>query len=698
MYTFVDAHEYQTGRVLPAEAMSYNGTYLENEIPGYRTLYTSGRELLVSELQTGEINGIDGARYLGRRRPIRTITVGYQLIADSPADFRTKFNKLNSLLRAEQVQIIFNDETDKYFIGTKTGNSTVESGRNAVTGEIEITCTDPYKYSTTLKGFTAGIPESDAIITLEPVQEGEGAPSPTNLRPISGYTGIDVEENNLTYHVSFPSAAGTVYSGTVDLGTGTLTVDRYCLYVDPAKIPDSYIHFDVLTSNIRVGNLLLDTHYDAPNAAYNSSAATIGALSNWTVERTRGYATDMTGFYFSSNRAFYLYLPKNLFVTQDAAGFKQYLTDNPLYIVYPLETPQTYQLSVSENGVIKININNKGTEPCVARYEIINNADNGFIGIVSSNGAMQFGSPEEVDGEQFRGNEQLADLTNWPATRKTSSVMHPAYNYQGTIKKINNVNGGNTKGLVIDSFGNRLADTWNGACQELVLPADSTGATGARNFYCWMCHWFMTGALGQTGEQGIAFLTADNEFICGVQIVKSDSVGNDAYIEYFVNGKIKRQIHFQPTVYDSDNPFNGRGANDIRKEGDKVTFYWWGSHFSFVDPEIADMECAKIQITFDNYGTRESYVTVNAISEIAFQKMNVDGWRDIPNRYRAGDKIVIEGSESKVYVNDMYRPQDEVIGSRYFKIEPGTNEVQVMASNWCETAPAVKAYIREVWQ
>lgn len=694
MYTFVDIDEYQTGRLLPAEAMSYNGTYIENEITGYRTLYTSGRELLVSELQTGEITGIDGARYLGRRRPVRTIKVGYQLIADSPSDFRNKFNKLNSLLATEQVQIIFADEPDKYFIGTKTGNTAIEPGMNAVTGEIEITCTDPYKYSTTLRGFTAGIPDLDTVITLEPVQDGEGDPSPTNVRPFSGYTGIDVTEDGLTCRVSFPTSAGTVYSGTVDLGTGTLTVDRYKLTVDASKIPSA--NFEALSKNARIGIMNIATLFNAPLAKYQVNDT--DATGNWLPKRNQGYSVDTAGFYFYSNTAIYVFFPKELVPSHDLEGTKQYFADHPLEIIYELETPITYQLSASENGVIKLNINNEGTEPCAVTYEITNNADNGFIGIVSSNGAMQFGSPEEVDGEQFRGNEQLADLTNWPATRKTSSVMHPTYNYQGTIKKINNVNGGNTKGLVIDSFGNRLANTWNGACQELILPADSTGATGARNFYCWTCHWFMTGRLGQTGEQGIAFLTSDNKFICGVQIVKSDAVGNDAYIEYFVNGKIKRQIHFQPTVYDSDNPFNGRGANDIRKEGDKVTFYWWGSHFSFVDPEIADMECAKIQITFDNYGTRESYVTVNAISEIAFQKMNVDGWRDIPNRYRAGDKIVIEGSESKVYVNDMYRPQDEIIGSRYFKIEPGTNEVQVMVSDWCGTAPTVKAYIREVWQ
>ena len=46
MYEFVDTDEMYTKTILPAEAMSYNGVFIENEIPGYRTLYVSGRELM----------------------------------------------------------------------------------------------------------------------------------------------------------------------------------------------------------------------------------------------------------------------------------------------------------------------------------------------------------------------------------------------------------------------------------------------------------------------------------------------------------------------------------------------------------------------------------------------------------------------------------------------------------------------------
>lgn len=43
MYKFVDTTERQEEQILPSEALNFNGVYFENVIPGYRTLYVSGR-------------------------------------------------------------------------------------------------------------------------------------------------------------------------------------------------------------------------------------------------------------------------------------------------------------------------------------------------------------------------------------------------------------------------------------------------------------------------------------------------------------------------------------------------------------------------------------------------------------------------------------------------------------------------------
>ena len=147
MYEFVDTIEESGAGALPSEALSINGTFLENLIDGYKTLNTNGRETFTTELTESEIGIHDGEFLSGRRYPAREITVTFQIIAEDALDFRDKFNKLNSSLNVENATLIFNDEPDKFLIGTPSGASEIEAGRNAVVGEFTIKCHDPFKYS-----------------------------------------------------------------------------------------------------------------------------------------------------------------------------------------------------------------------------------------------------------------------------------------------------------------------------------------------------------------------------------------------------------------------------------------------------------------------------------------------------------------------------------------------------------------------
>lgn len=147
MYSFIDTIESQGSADLPSEALKLNGEYIENQIEGYRTLYVAGREILSQELTTYETGVRDGSNLSYRRYPSRTITVGYQLIAEDNESFREAYNKLNALLDVEDAEMIFADEPDKFFRGTPSGAGDVDPGKNAVKGEIEFTCVDPFKYS-----------------------------------------------------------------------------------------------------------------------------------------------------------------------------------------------------------------------------------------------------------------------------------------------------------------------------------------------------------------------------------------------------------------------------------------------------------------------------------------------------------------------------------------------------------------------
>lgn len=172
---------------LPTEAVSINGKYLENEIPGYQTLTVTGREIMEHEIKGETVDGLDGSLFLSSRVPARIITVKYKLSAISAGQFRQSFNKLNILLSEKQSQFVFADEPDKYFIGTVQGVEEPEPGRLDTTGEFEIFCSDPYKYA--LKESTASTTGNSIVI------ENNGLPCPVTYDITlngdeSGYLGI----------------------------------------------------------------------------------------------------------------------------------------------------------------------------------------------------------------------------------------------------------------------------------------------------------------------------------------------------------------------------------------------------------------------------------------------------------------------------------------------------------------------------
>lgn len=507
MYAFVDTvNSGIVGTNLPTEAMSYNGVFLENEIDGYRTLSVTGRELMESEVTDQEIDGMDGSYYRYKTTPARTITVKYQLRARGSREFRDAFNKMNKLLSGEQVKVIFNDESDKYFIGTKTSNTQVDGGSNNVIGEIEIYCSDPCKYSTTEKEFTA----SD------------------------------------------------------------------------------------------------------------------GAL----------------------------------------------------------------------------NIVNEGTVPVSIDYDITTASETGYIGLVSEEGIMQYGKIEELDGETYKQSEWLASIDDFYKCNDDiggTDVMHPTYGTNGTLAEHTWFD---KKFIGLGSAGTKKGNA-NGGLRTFVLPADSSGdKSGAQNFYCWFHLCFYAGLMGQTGEMCINFLTEDDKLICGCNWYKTDTVGNTGHYEFWANGKMLRNFSYTTSHLHTQNPWYWSwGHCDVLKEGGNIRFFYWGGYYNYYIPEIANMKCAKIQIAFKQWGNRggNQLMSMMGFDVINFTKNNVLKWRDIPNRYPSGTKITIDGKSSHVYVNGMARPEDEVLGTQYFKAPVGTSEVKVTCSEWTKSQPIVKAKIREAW-
>lgn len=147
MYKFIDSVDDKFEPVLPSEAVSFDGKTLDLVIPGFRTLYVTGRQSIGIELSENNLSAIDGTRYRKRYYKPRLITVGYQIKTDSAEELILTYDRLLFLLSGEQKQVQFADDRNRHYIGTVSELLDPPAGRLFFNSEFNIYCADPFKYS-----------------------------------------------------------------------------------------------------------------------------------------------------------------------------------------------------------------------------------------------------------------------------------------------------------------------------------------------------------------------------------------------------------------------------------------------------------------------------------------------------------------------------------------------------------------------
>lgn len=353
-----------------------------------------------------------------------------------------------------------------------------------------------------------------------------------------------------------------------------------------------------------------------------------------------------------------------------------------------------------EDGVLTAKIINNGTVEVPIDYTIHMNHENGYVGIVSENGAMQYGKKEEADGKIVQKSECLLDMNdffNAPNDGSTGiDYMHPNYDATGTLAV---VNWWNEQWLSFGSAGPNPGQAMTGGQRTLTVPADSNGHRGAKNFYSYFFVVMWAGLMGQVGEFNINWLTSDNKQIAGVNWYKQDLNGNTANYELWSNGKILKSYSYQSSHETDKNPWwRTNGHCDVMKTGKKLRFYWWGSYPTFEIPEIENWECAKVSMAFKCHPTyRNRLVTHMGIKNFSLYKNNVNHYVDVPNRFSGNQDMIVKGNEGKMYFRGMPRPQDEMTGTKYFLAKPGVNKVEFYHSSFSSPAPTITAEIREAW-
>ena len=149
---------------LPIEAVSINGSFIEDVIDGYMTVTTTGRETLTPTIETYNVGSADGETVKHSRAPAREITVEFTIQGKSLTDLRLKLNRLNNILSSDEADFMFNDEAEDnysvFYTGIPLMQESITKYKNGLKGEYIIYCAYPFKRST-------------AVIEATPVTVGE---------------------------------------------------------------------------------------------------------------------------------------------------------------------------------------------------------------------------------------------------------------------------------------------------------------------------------------------------------------------------------------------------------------------------------------------------------------------------------------------------------------------------------------------
>lgn len=345
-----------------------------------------------------------------------------------------------------------------------------------------------------------------------------------------------------------------------------------------------------------------------------------------------------------------------------------------------------------EGGHNTAEITNDGTVavPISYRLRMPSTTENGFIGLVSDKGVMQFGVQEEVDKEAKTASRcvfGIADIRAGANDPASAPKPNTKFVLNGTI---GTTTAAESLWCCIGNTGS--GDSWHGGQKTI----DLLNNDQAQNFVVYTHHWFQTATINELGIQYIFFLDSNNQHVAGINIFKNDASRNVAACEMYAGGKFQQSIVFTPANEGSDNKFlPSTGQCMIRKESGKFTFYIGGKFYTFAVPEAAARKVKKVQMGFMNFGTAHG-VTRNYIKQVDFHDLNATYWVDIKNRYQKNDLVEIMGKEGKIYVNKIPRNGDEMTGTVYFPAEPGFNQVELFQSDWADTVTG-KAIIREAW-
>lgn len=648
---------------LPAEAMLIDGQYIENLVPGYRTLQVGGRELLKQSATSNAIGISDGETLEYVRNPSREITVGYQLIADDDEAFRTAFYKLSGILHGDTHQVSFNDDLSVYWNAVLTDVDDVPKGRNAITSSFTLFVPDGIAHSVATK-TADNMPYKDVPVNLL-----TGTSTPAKI------TGKGTTDDSTTIYLFAESkhlgdlmSAGDHFSISFDWSvpvsgsSGTfrpqLNAAPFSTNIGPSPIP------------ISSGS----GHYSVSDSA----------LSSWNGSKATGIQIRLD----------------NVTTTITISNMK--------FEIGTTASPWSPNPADPEYYTNTITVHNGGTYPVEPVITATMHSDNGMVGIVNDRpGILQFGT-QEVDGYTTEESEVALNLA---AVQGSHMDNQAATNnpYWGGDPSMPNEQIGNAiwtqdsyDGWKVEPNWPSITGThlyWNGPSIKHNLAQTHNGNFKSNLTWDVMTR-FQTG-VGQVGALETT-LESDGKPIFQMILKDNSALSDQLWWMCYYKDQLVVNEQLDRSIFTNDKFIQ----LELQKFGNSVVFRvspWIGNQgrettitrqFTFAD--AADTETKQFSTWFmrdKTWGESTMYLIASTV-----KWQNVSWYTNIKNRFSDGDVLKIDVANAKTYLNGSLDPTMHTLGNQWeqFKLPPGDTEIAITPSSWAQPF-ACEVEIREAW-
>lgn len=345
-----------------------------------------------------------------------------------------------------------------------------------------------------------------------------------------------------------------------------------------------------------------------------------------------------------------------------------------------------------------ITLKNNGTEFVPVNVKATMKSDNGYIGLTLDDRFYQIGHPEEVDGNDYQVNMTLFDDhlwqdRGWKVNQGITPPVTPERLQNGTIayKKESS----NEGYMICGNYGS--GDSWHGVAMTKIVPADENGKYPVNWRSSWRFDFNTDGSADkgkEIGHNSVTFSDQNDNIIVSVVFEDNNASLERSDMAIYIGQKrvwdTRETTSFYVTARE-DGP-----CVTVEKIGAQVTvrFSYAGIAKTF---QVENKNAELGKVTW--YGaTYKSYTPIrnNLLRALHVIKYNVDRWEDIPNYFASGDKIYLDGSENKLYINNVINMDTVDIGSQPLLLPPGEHTLGIVTSTFAKT-PEVEVTYRERW-